>query len=199
MRTSKDRPEAAAGETKARSGGLQRNTRQLSRLRKRVAGVVVENQHGALFHGQAVERRLKIQIATALCVRSDRDLAWWGEPARNHATPAAFLSDRLPHYDAVEPGGELVRFSKVLSVPPGAFERELDGILGVVTVGTDQKGDAQESLVVLSDELLESRNACCFASSKTSSLHHHTLLTRRLAESGHLSQSLPSPTSTGAQ
>ena len=97
-----------------------------------------------------------------------------------------FQPDRLAHDDAMEPGRESLRVTKVVPVSPRPLERDLDSVFRVGAVATDEDGDAQEPVVVLRDELFERRDARRVASSEPGSLHHHTLLTRRLAVSGQL-------------
>ena len=61
----------------------------------------MEYEHGAVFHGQAVERRSKVQVAIGLYARADHDFAWRSDPAGKEATPAVFESDGFPDDDSV--------------------------------------------------------------------------------------------------
>ena len=61
----------------------------------------MENNDGALFHRQGVERRLEIQVAIALHARSNQDLAWRCEQAGQETTPAALEPDGFPDNDLV--------------------------------------------------------------------------------------------------
>ena len=67
---------------------------------------------------------------------------------------------------------------------PCPLERDLDRILGIGAVMTDEDGDLQEAVVVLGDEILECDDARRFGSPETGAFNHHTLLTHRLAVSG---------------
>jgi hypothetical protein len=140
--------------------------------------VVVEDQGRSLFDREIAEGDLKVQVTIAVRRRPDRDLPRRCEPTRDEASSAMFQPDRLAHHDAMEPGRESRRVTKVVPVSPRPLKRGLDSVLRIGAIATDQGGHAKEPLVVLRNELFERHDARRIASSEPGSLHHHTLLTR---------------------